>query len=95
MLSWVREKISEGRLRWQQSVQQQRNSTSPPPLPPPNIIDSPVSSPIGNSSGSIESDENFSSIQQPAAQISTHRPNTNLTLQLQPLKPNILRKDQG
>lgn len=41
MLSWVREKLAEGRLRWQQSVvqQPQRNSTpSPPPLPPPSAI---------------------------------------------------------
>lgn len=44
MLSWVREKLAEGRLRWQQSVvqQPQRNSTpSPPPLPPPSAIDLP------------------------------------------------------
>lgn len=44
MLSWVREKLAEGRLRWQQSVvqQPQRNNTpSPPPLPPPSAIDLP------------------------------------------------------
>lgn len=87
MLSWVREKISEGRVRWQ-SIQQQRNSTSPPPLPPPNIdIDSPDSTIIGNPSECSESDGNLLNTQ--------IRPNTNLTLQLQettldhlPIKPN-------
>lgn len=89
MLSWVREKISEGRVRWQ-SIQQQRNCTSPPPLPPPNIIESPDSTSIGNSTEFTESDDNLS-----AAQIAIHRQNANLTLQLQettldhlPLKPN-------
>lgn len=68
MLNWVRDKLAEGRLRWQQSVQQQRDNTSPPPLPPPNVIDSspasPSLTPIANSSRSIDSDDNDSSIQQ-------------------------------
>lgn len=83
MLSWVREKLSEGRSRWQQSLQQQRNSTSPPPLPPPSVIESLVSSPIGNASGSIDSDDSLSYSQQSTTHISTHRPNANLTLQFQ------------
>lgn len=110
MLSWVREKISEGRVRWQ-SIQQQRNSTSPPPLPPPHIIDSPDSTPIGNPTGSIESDDNLSLIRPSATQIAIHRSNANLHLQLQEttldhlsIKPNgssvkrlsnISWKDQG
>lgn len=97
MLSWVRDKLAEGRLRWQQSLQQQRTSTSPPPLPPPNAIDSPASTPIENPSGSsIDLDESSSVISQPITSISAapqQRPDANLTLQLQEttldnIKPN-------
>ncbi|XP_031630692.1 ubiquitin-associated domain-containing protein 1 [Contarinia nasturtii] len=110
MLSWVRDKLAEGRLRWQQGLQhqQQRNSISPPPLPPPNAIDSPpVSTPSENPNDSDENSHHLS--QQPVVQISASRPNASLTLQLQEctldtIKPNgsnkkrlshISRGDQG
>lgn len=82
MLSWVRDKLAEGRLRWQQSVQPQRNSTSPPPLPPPSAIDTPASTPTGNPLRCIESDDSLQSIQSSPATIANHRPNANQTLQI-------------
>ncbi|XP_055319005.1 uncharacterized protein LOC129576911 [Sitodiplosis mosellana] len=99
MLSWVRDKLTEGRLRWHQSLQQQRTSTSPPPLPPPNAIDSPATTPIDNpSAASIDLDDNSSVVQHPPAlsiaathqQHHYHRPDVNLSLQLHDttIKPN-------
>lgn len=73
MLSWVREKLAEGRLRWQQSVvqQPQRNSPpSPPPLPPPSGIESPSATTpeTGHHSFNvISSDDSLNTLQSPTA----------------------------
>lgn len=80
MLSWVREKLAEGRLRWQQSVQPQRNNTSPPPLPPPSAIESPATTPTGNPFRCIESDDGLHPIESSNVPIANHRPNANQTL---------------
>lgn len=72
MLSWVREKLAEGRLRWQQSVvqQPQRNCTpSPPPLPPPSAIeDSPSATTPDHPHHSFNfTDDSVDTLQSPTA----------------------------
>lgn len=73
MLSWVRDKLAEGRLRWQQSVvqQPQRNNTpSPPPLPPPSAIESPSATTPGTGHHSFNrhsSDDSLNALQSPTA----------------------------
>lgn len=74
MLSWVRDKLAEGRLRWQQSVvqQPQRNSTpSPPPLPPPSAIDLPSGTTTPgtghHSFNRTSSDDSLSTLHSPTA----------------------------
>lgn len=78
MLSWVREKLAEGRLRWQQSVvqQSQRNSPpSPPPLPPPSAIDDSPTSTVPETDNRhhhhsfdfISSDDSLDTVHSPTA----------------------------
>lgn len=91
MLSWVREKLAEGRLRWQQSVvqQPQRSSTSsPPPLPPPSLIDeSPSPTTPGTDHRSfnrISSDDSLNALQSPTIPNPIQRTNNVANNQIHP-----------
>lgn len=102
MLSWVREKLAEGRLRWQQSVvqQPQRNSTpSPPPLPPPSAIDLPSGTTTPgtghHSFNRTSSDDSLSTLHSPTAAVPNpiHQLHSNTTNQSHP-HPHLQQDNQ-